>query len=172
MIILLLIAQLGLKSDNLILSDIGRYETIGSPNFQYLAMGENSGDELQGSGSPAVNKSSKRWMVSEPLGGLVGGGLLGLIGAGAGYLFVGGGDVIVQMYCGSVGAISGYSIGTGLGIWNTGKRIEKEKGSLLAALIGSTLGCLGGYLITFGDVGSALAGSLIFGLISYRITLK
>ena len=76
-----------------------------------------------------------------------------------------------------IGGHIGYPIGTGLGIWVTGKYIEKENGSWVTAVLGSIGGGIGYYkcreVITGSSAvsGDTFTASLLCGLICYRLSL-
>jgi hypothetical protein len=87
------------------------------------------------------------WKLSLPAGGIGGGwagGVLGTVaGFGIGYAMDPGKDVIIEGCMPTfVGTMVGWTLGTSLGIWLTGKYIEKEEGSFGKTLLGTTIGSI------------------------------
>lgn len=82
-----------------------------------------------------------KWVILEPIGGTLIGGLAGIIGGVTSLLIgspnIGSEDYDIMGYY----FITGWNIGIGagipLGVWGTGKYVEKEKGSFKYALLGT-----------------------------------
>ncbi len=129
--------------------------------------------------STTQHTPDRSWMLTEPLGGLAGGIVSGIIGGISGMLvFSAIDDFDAAGFIGAqIGGHIGYPIGTGLGIWATGKYIEKESGSWATAILGSIGEGIGYYKcreITTGSSavsGDTFAVSLLCGLICYCLSL-
>ena len=113
------------------------------------------------------------WFITEPLGGIVGGLLLGYAGGYGGWLLTYNDEDCEQFEAMIIGGIIGCGVGSGIGIWVVGKYICKERGSLLLAVLGSGVGIALG-CATYGSLGMLGLSGLpaLCGLITYRLSLK
>jgi hypothetical protein len=102
--------SIGLRADKLILADL---------------YGWKEGYLFSSFGGYEETAPDKSWIITEPIGGVLG-GILGLS--------------FTIFTFNEVGIFTGYSLGCGVGIWGAGHFIEKEKGSLLWATVGSMAG--------------------------------
>jgi hypothetical protein len=132
------------------------------------------------------SKRNWTWIVTEPLGGIIGGGIgvvigmvAGALGGGA-YADYAGREPIVDIVIGTqIGAGVGYVIGSAFGVWSVGKHIEKEDGSFESTLLGSIIGgigMLGGILYTSPEVtlftGICMSLPLVGSMVGYRLSIK
>ncbi|MBI4722839.1 MAG: hypothetical protein HY769_07595 [Candidatus Stahlbacteria bacterium] len=173
--ILFIVASVGFKMlDN---SQMLAYGMSAQNNY-FLISQLDTGDKINTS-LVSQKKSDLSWIITEPLGGVLGGGIGGLLGAGMGaslaMLILG--EDFAGIYGACQGMKIGYGLGNGVGIWAVGKYVEKEKGSLLLTVLGSSAGLAIGW-VTDDDLGAYLNGfgiwglPIICGLIAYRLSLK
>ncbi len=170
--ILLIIASIGYKPVNIsqiLLSEI-------KPQTEHIYLSDN--DIV----STIQHSANRSWMLTEPLGGYIGGGLGAGVGIGLALLYY----VICDMdaiiyanpdvyYYGEKVMRASYTIGSGIGIWLTGKYIEKEEGSIWVAIAGSVIGFYLSWQIIYPEDPMALQAIAIgplCGVISYRLSIK
>jgi len=163
-------------------------------NQQMLAYGINTPSSYflmsqMDTGAAKKVKNDCSWIITEPLGGGIGYFLGGLAGFGISWILTSGNHTEEVMESYVWGTILGSGIGIPIGIWMTGKYIEKEKGSFTHALIGS-LGIAASFIViskiwgvienvptyyyllgvTYHPFGASL--SIMGGMIGYRLSLR
>lgn len=168
--IFLLIIQIGVKPDNLIFTDLGKY------HYNYFFLTETPGEQT-------ASNSNNPSLLNNLYGGVIG----GTTGAGLGFI---GGMLLSPLIfvirpkteaIGPAMAFVGGAIGSLIGgvsgiIWGINKS-KTKKGSLTATIIGTVLGTAGFLCVLDSSAGPELvipgvALPLLGGLIGYRLTLK
>jgi hypothetical protein len=139
-----------------------------SPGYMLMAQGEKVHSDSSGGA-----KENLSWMITEPLGAVVGGAILGTAGAWSAMLVPRKMDDVEHLYAMLIRMGIGYTVGSAMGIWLTGKYVEKEEGSFLATMAAGSLPVILAWVV-FEDrfPGYAFAVSTGCGLIAYRLTLK
>ncbi len=142
--VLLIIASIGYKPVNIsqiLLSEI-------KPQTEHIYLSDSNNDTVSQNCS---------WMLTEPLGGAVGGiaggCVLGIVGGISCYLL--GKIVTDEDFTGwgiEIGSFGGYLVGVPLGIYYTGKWLEKEKGHFKSAFIGSAAGSIVSAILFYASI--------------------
>lgn len=181
--VLLIVASVGFKvPDNLY-----SFGNRGS-QLPYYGMKSQSGYFLISQTDTGYTKEKKNeiyWIITEPLGGVIGCFLGGFAGCGVGWILTSEFQTEEQLV---LEWILGGGIGIPLGIWVIGKYIEREKGSFRHALFGSLAitvpsiiffkvwGVIANEPSYYWALATAypIVGSLsvIGGMIGYRLSLK
>ncbi|MBI4723108.1 MAG: hypothetical protein HY769_08990 [Candidatus Stahlbacteria bacterium] len=143
---------------------------INTQSNYFLISQLDTGDEINTS-FVGQKKSDLSWIITEPLGGIVGGGVFGCVCGWSVWLLTYNKDPLEYFEVAVTATRIGCAVGSGIGIWAAGKYVEKEKGSLLLTLLGSSIGMAIGCAVGY-DYFSLLGLPIVCSLITYRLSLK